>query len=131
MMAQESNLLYFLEILGQCLSQDQKTSDHKPHLLGVHTQHITNAVQEPTKAKSRNMRTKTSPKQGVSTDLKHHFQIWNLLVFSINMAAFNWAPKKLFRVFHEILIKRPFECNIHRKRSLFSPSCPACLLPQT
>ena len=46
------------------------------------------------------------------------------------MAALNWAPKKFFRVFHEILIKRPFKCNIYRKRSLFSPSCPACLLPQ-
>lgn len=68
MMAQESNRLYFSETLGHCLSQDQKNSDHKPHILDVHMQHITNAVQEPMKAASRNMKTKTSPKQRVSTN---------------------------------------------------------------
>ena len=70
MMVQESNLLYFLETLGQCLSQDQTNSDHKPYKLGVHMQHTTNAVQEPKKAASRNMRTTTSLKRGVS----HQFQ---------------------------------------------------------
>lgn len=30
-----------------------------PRILGVHMQHITNAVQEPMKAASRNMKTKT------------------------------------------------------------------------
>lgn len=68
MMAQESNLLYFSETLGHCLSQDQKISDHKPDILGVHMPHITNAVQEPMKAALQKYETKTSPKQRVSTN---------------------------------------------------------------
>lgn len=58
MMDQESDLLYFLETLGQCSSQNQKNSDHKAHLLDVHVQHITNAVQEPVEAASINIRVK-------------------------------------------------------------------------